>query len=102
MCHPTGSGAGSIFFSGYFFVFLFLLSSVPPPGRKLICLPSRRAMAFPPCLPIGPARKRVSCTTFLPSNLPTLFDRFWDRYSERQAAGLTDTDDIPVRKAPRI
>ena len=30
MCHPTGSGAGSIFFSGSFFVFLFLLSSVPP------------------------------------------------------------------------
>ena len=30
------------------------------------------------------------------------FNRFMERYSERQAAGLTDDDGIRVRKAPRI
>ena len=30
MCHPTGSGAGRNFCRGSFFVFLFLLSNVPP------------------------------------------------------------------------
>ena len=29
------------------------------------------------------------------------YERFQERYSERQAAGLADSDDIRVRKAPR-
>ena len=29
------------------------------------------------------------------------YDRFMERYSERLAAGLTDTDSVPVRKRGR-
>ena len=30
------------------------------------------------------------------------YGRFMERYAERQRSGLTDEDDIPVRKAPRF
>ena len=65
MCHPTGSGAGRIFFSGSFFVFPFLLSSVPPRaqadlptkpmGNGLSSLPTKSALRWPAAL----ARRRA-------------------------------------------
>ena len=57
MCHPTGSGAGSIFFSGSFFVFLFLLSSVPP--RAQADLPTKPTGNGLSSLPTKSTREEV-------------------------------------------
>ena len=56
-CHPLESTANPPAVSSVSY-----LPGVFPPGRKLIWLPSRLAMAFPPCLPSRPARKRGRCT----------------------------------------
>ena len=57
MCHPTGSGASSIFFSGSFFVFLFLLSSVPP--RAQADLPTNPTGNGLSSLPTNSAREEA-------------------------------------------
>ena len=57
MCHPTGSGASSIFFSGSFFVFLFLLSSVPP--RAQADLPTKPTGNGLSSMPTNSAREEA-------------------------------------------
>ena len=57
MCHPTGSGAGMIFFSGSFFVFLFLLSNVPP--RAQADLPTKPTGNGLSSMPTNSAREEA-------------------------------------------
>ena len=57
MCHPIGSGASSIFFSGSFFVFLFLLSTVPP--RAQADLPTKPTGNGLSSMPTNSAREEA-------------------------------------------
>ena len=57
MCHPTGSGAGRNFCRGSFFVFLFLLSNVPP--RAQADLPTKPTGNGLSSMPTNSAREEA-------------------------------------------